>query len=207
MAYRGLKIDPTTPANVKKLVQQLEAHYMSDVHVMLRLPIPDYRIMAGCNFAISQVLMATIGGVSTTLYSHSGGNGKRFKELLVDYYPWKYEPSQSIAPDKAAEIIYSVFRNPLTHDLGLDIEKKANTPVVKLKRLLTKNKTRGLPEKEIEALEDTTKRPSMMPTIIIRSDATVLLVEALYWGVRRMIEELVADKTRMKAADDFLASL
>lgn len=207
MAYRGLKIDPSAPANVRKLVEKLESHYLSDVHSMLRLPIPNYRIMAGCNFAIAQVLMATVGGVSTTLYSHSGGKGKRFKNLLIDYYPLKLEPGRSVLPEKAADVIYSVFRNPLTHDLGLDIEKKAKTPSVKLKRRATKHKTKGLPEKEIEALEDSAKRPSMSPTVIIRPDATILFVEALYWGVRRMIEDLVADKARMELADSFLASL
>jgi hypothetical protein len=207
MTYRNLKIDPGAPTTVRQLVKQLESHYLSDVHSMLRLPIPNYRILAGCNFAIAQVLLATIGGVSTTLYSHSGGKGKRFKDLLVDYYPWKHEPHSTVTPSQAAEIIYSVFRNPLTHDLGLDIEKKAKTPLVKLKRRVTKNKTRGLPEKEIEALEKTAARPNMSATVVVRPDATVLLVEALYWGVRGMIEELVADKARMKAADSFLASL
>jgi hypothetical protein len=100
-----------------------------------------------------------------------------------------------------------VFRNPLTHDLGLDIEKKAKTPLIKLKRRVTKGGTRGLPEKDIEALEKTAARPTMSATVVVRPDATVLLVEALYWGVRGMIEELVADKTRMKTADTFLASL
>jgi hypothetical protein len=207
MAYRNLKIDPSAPVRVKKLVKQIEDHYLSDVHSMLRLPIPKYRIMGGCNFAIAQVLMAAIGGLSTTLYCHAGSKGKRFKDLLVNYYPWKQEPNLSVAPDKAAEMIYSVFRNPLTHDLGLDIEKKASTPLVKIKRRTTKNKSKGLPEKEIGTLENTAARPKMSPTIVVRSDATVLLVEALYWGVRWMIEGLVADKARMKTADNFLASL
>ena len=207
MTYRSLNIDPTAPATVQKLVKQLESHYLSDVHSMLRLPIPNYRILAGCNFAIAQVLLATISGVSTTLYSQSGEKGKRFKNLLVDYYPWKREPPSTIATTQVAETIYSVFRNPLTHDLGLDIEKKAKTPLVKLKRRATKNKTRGLLEKEIEALEQAVTRPNMSATVVVRPNATVLLVEALYWGVRIMIEELVADKARMKAADSFLASL
>jgi hypothetical protein len=207
MAYRGLKIDPSTPATVRKLVGTLESHYLCDVHSMLRLPIPNYRIMAGCNFAAVQVLMATIGGISTTLYSHTGGKGKRFKDLLIGYYPWSLEPPNTVTPVQATDIIYSVFRDPLTHDLGLDIEKKAKTPSVEIKRRATKNKTRGLPEKEIEALENTASRPNMSPTVTVRPDATVLFIEALYWGVRRMIEDLLADKTRMQSADSFLASL
>lgn len=207
MSYRNLNIDPTIPIHVGKLIKQIEAHYLSDVHAMLRLPIPNYRIMAGCNFAIAQVLMATVSGVSTTLYSYSGGKGTRFKGLLIDYYPWGQEPAQSLTPEQSADIIYSVFRNPLTHDLGQDIEKKAKTPLVKIKRLVTKNKTRGLPEKAIEKIENTAKRPNMSPTVTTRSDATVLLVEALYWGLRKMIEELTADKARIIAAERFLSSL
>jgi hypothetical protein len=207
MSYRNLNIDPTIPVHVARLIKQLEAHYLIDVHSMLRLPIPNYRIMAGCNFAIAHVLMATVGGISTTLYSYSGGKGARFKGLLIDYYPWGLEPAQSLSPEQSADIIYSVFRNPLTHDLGQDIEKKAKTPLVKIKRLATKNKTRGLPEKAIERLENTTKRPNMSPTVITRSDATVLLVEALYWGIRKMIENLVADRSRITTAESFLSSL
>lgn len=207
MAYRCLNIDPSTPTTVRGLIKKLESHYLCDVHSMLRLPIPNYRVMAGCNFAAAQVLMSAIGGVSTTLYSHSGEKGKRFKDLLVRYYPWSLEPSNVVTPEQAADVIYSVFRNPLTHDLGLDIEKKAKTPSVKIMRRATKNKTRGLPEKEIEALENTAIRPNISSTVIVRPDATVLFVEALYWGVRKMIEDLLADKTRMQSADSFLASL
>jgi len=207
MAYRSLKYDTSTPLNVRNLVIKLESHYLSDVHSMLRLPIPNYRITAGCNFAIAQVLMAVVGGISTTLYSQTGGKGERFKKLLIDFYPWKSEPSNTVAAEDAAKVIYSVFRNPLTHDLGIDIEKKAKTPSVEIKRHKTKNKTRGLTEADIEALEDTSNRPDMSPTVVVRSDATVLFVEAFYWGIRRMIEDLAADKERMKNADTFLASL
>jgi len=32
------------------------------VHTMLRLPVPNYRLRAGCNFAITHVLTTAIGG-------------------------------------------------------------------------------------------------------------------------------------------------
>jgi len=177
---------------------------------MLWLPEPDYGLSAGCNFAITQVLMGAISGVSTILYMpsmHSGQSGLRFKNLLVEYYPWDLESSQSIAPKQAAEVLYAVFRNPLAHDLGLGLQKKATTPKVLIKRLTTKNGTRGLPEETIEEIESTNKRFGMSATLMVQNDATVLLVEALYWGVRVLLERLTKDTGRMQNAEAFLASL
>lgn len=207
MPYRELKIDPKTPPNVKRLIRRLEDHYLKDVHCLLRLPVPNYRLTAGCNFSIAQVLLAAVGGLSVTLYKHTGGSGKRFKNLLIDHYPWTEEPASTVSPLDAADIIYSVFRNPVTHDLGLDTEKKAKTPKVKIKRLVTKHKTRGLPEKDIEKLEITSSRYHMSATITVRADATVLLVEALYWGIRSMVENLTSDKNTMLQAENYLASI
>jgi hypothetical protein len=41
----------------------------------------------------------------------------------------------------------------------------------------------------------------------ITGDRQTLLLEALYWGVRRMIENISADKERVEAAEKFLADL
>lgn len=207
MPYKRLELDPATPTHVRQVISSLENHYFSDVHTMLKLPRPDRRLTAGCNFAIAQVLAAAISGLSVTLYTHSGGKGKRFQSLLVDYFPWSREPTSGVTPQGGAEIIYSVFRNPLTHDLGLDLEKKAKTPQVKIKRLASENTTAGLSERQIAALENTHQRPSMSGAVTLRTDATVLLVEALYWGTRCMVEALTRDKARMASAESFLARI
>ena len=175
---------------------------------MLRLPIPDEGLTAGCNFAIAQTLTSAIGGVSTTLHAHRGGSGQRFKDLLGTYYPWDLEPTQTVTPKQGAEVIYSLFRNPLVHNLGLDIGKKARTRKVNVKRLATNDGRRGLSEETIEQIEDTKKRfQKMSATVTVSSDSTVLLLEALHWGTRVMIERLVNDAPRMKRADAYLASL
>lgn len=207
MAYRPLAIDPNIPARVRGLIGSIENHYFNDVHCMLRLPVPRYGLTAGCNFAITQVLMAAIGGISVTLYRHSGASGQRFKGTLIDYYPWDIEPNNQVTPAQGAEALYAAFRNPLTHDLGLDLQKKAKATKVKIKRLSTKGKTQGLPERAFRGLERSDMRLAMSPTVTVRPDATVLLVEALYWGVRVMVERLTRDHTRMQAAEAFLAKI
>ena len=207
MTYHEIKVDPHTPVRVRNLLKHVDLSF-SDVHSMLRLPISNYGITAGCNFAVAHVLMSVIGGVSTTLYKQEGHVGNRFIGLLEDYYPWDLEPTGILPKNDAADAIYKVFRNPLTHDLGLDVKQHSKGIAVKIKRLKTatsSGKDRGLTEKQIESLEVSANRPKMSATVTSTSKKKVLLVEGLYWGTRIMIEQLTADKARMSAADNFLA--
>lgn len=208
MAYQPLELDPSTPQKVLGLIKHIETLSFSDVHSMLRLPVTNYGITAGCNFAVTHVLMSVIGGVSTVLYKQSGKIGERFVGVLEDYYPWDLEPEGILPAKDAADAIYNVFRNPLTHDLGLYVQKKSKGIVVKVKRLKTQSnrgRDRGLTEKQIESLEASQARPKMSATVTATSQKKVLLVEGLYWGIRRMIEGLSTDQKRMAAAKAFLA--
>jgi len=176
---------------------------------MFRLPIPNYRIIAEFHFGIAHLLLAAIAGISTTLYEQSGSSGGRFRGVLLTYYPFALEPVGAAPADVAARTLWSVFRNSLAHDLGFDLEKHAKTPQFKLLRVFTRTGagTRGLTEKLIARLEDTSARPNAKPTVVIRPDATVLSVDALYWGVRNMVEVVLNDSKRVHAAEGFLASL
>ena len=204
MAYLALKLDSKTPPRVKALILSLENHYLSDVHTMLRLPQPDLGLVAGCNFAIAQVLAAVVSGVSVTLYGHGGGSGAQFRGVLKNFYPWSREPKKTVEPEEGAGIIYSLFRNPLTHDLGLDLEEKRKrykTQKIIIKRLATE---KGLSERIVEQLESDPSRITVTPTITTNAGRSVLLVERFYWGVRTMIEELSHDEARMQKAKEFL---
>jgi hypothetical protein len=110
MAYKSLQIASSTPRHVKGLVRSLESHYFSDVHTMLRLPLPSQELIAGCNFAIAQVLLAVISGVSVTLIRQKGNSGARFKDLLKCHYPWSLEPGNTVTPDEGGTALYSLIR-------------------------------------------------------------------------------------------------
>jgi hypothetical protein len=78
---------------VERLIRdQLEPHLI-DAHAMLRLPVAhDPGLQGGCNFAVAQVLLSIVSGVSVTLYdpaalSQKGVSGKKFKQVLVHHYP------------------------------------------------------------------------------------------------------------------------
>jgi hypothetical protein len=176
---------------------------------MLRLPIPSYRLRSDCMFSCAQSLLALIGGISTMLYAHRDGKpGKDFQNLLVEFYPWNEEPNSSVTPSEGARIIYNVFRNPLTHNLGAHVRPRSATPRVKLKRAHRKNGPGGLTERTIERLEQTNRLDGISPAIVVRQDdATVLYVEALYWGVRVMLSRLLHDHSRMAKAELYLAKI
>jgi hypothetical protein len=207
VAYVPLVLEPEPKPLVGGLIRRLEDHYFRDVHAMLRLPAPVIDVAPGCNFALAQVLAAVISGVSVTLFEHSGGKGKRFTRLLVEYYPWEEEPLAVHNPEESAGLIYSLVRNPLTHDLGLDLETKQRTKSVIIKRLTTGQERSGHTEAGVEALEATPRPGNLSPTITIEADRVVLLVEAFYWGTREMLRRLNADPDRATAAEAFLDSL
>ena len=135
MSYVPVPKPNDLPLRVAAAVDRLEEHYLHEVHVMLRMPIPHYRLSSTCTFSCAQSLLALIGGVSTMLYANrDGSSGKDFKDLLIDFYPWDQEPHPRVTPQEGAKIIYEVFRNPITHNLGAHVRRKATTPKVKIKR-------------------------------------------------------------------------
>lgn len=150
-----------------------------------------------------------MAGLSTTLYAQTGANGARFRGSLLDYYPFHQEPSNAPTPADAAETLWGVCRNSLAHDLGFDVRKNAKTPETKYMRHLTRaaKGARGISEQMIAALENHSKRPTTKATVEIRSDATVLSIDALYWGVRYMAEKMFSDPKRVHPAEAFLATL
>ena len=207
MAYRALPLSGVAGPRARDLIRRLEDHYFRDVHAMLRLPAPDLDISAGCNFAIAQVLASVVSGVSVTLYAQAGSKGQRFKGLLVDYYPWAEETMPERNDAEYAKMIYALFRNPLTHDLGLDLERKHFTQKVVVKRLTTKAGTVGHSERGVESLESAARPPRLSPLLHLEEGRVVLLVEAFYWGVRKMLLNLSADAARVSAAEKFLGKV
>lgn len=197
MNYKPLTQVASTPPLVNQLIRNLEKNCFSNIHTLLALPVLNVTGAKNRNFAITQLIVAAISGISVTLYAHNGSSGKRFKNLLIEYFPWDEEPDNGVSREDASETLYSVIRNPLTHDLGIDIENKRKGKKIVLKRKIT----------SIEKLESLERPTPLSPTIRITNDKTVVLIESLYWGTRKMTERLLEDKSRMQNAENFLINL
>ena len=199
MTYHPLKLPPGTPRNIEILVRERLDPLLADVHSMLRLPIDDDPgLRGGCNLTAALTLLAVANGVTAELYDEGALDkrddaGERFKRCLTQYFPWTEEPAgpNTIRDRHAAEILYNAFRNPLDHGLGL----YQGSALGKIK--VAKG---PIKEDEIERIELASLRPHewTKPTLFTDSETkagrtkTVLTVKCLYWGVRRMIHDLVA---------------
>lgn len=206
MTYRLLDFDRanTLPKVLNLIENQIEMQFR-DIHCMFRLPLPRPRLDAGCNFAIAQVLLAQISGISTILYTQSTASKRAFRKLMLRHY-WPHDPPEGVTPEEATEILYEEFRNPLTHNLGLHVSRGPGPPRLAPERGV-KHKVKkyvGLSEKDIVARESSQTRPNMSATLRVTKKKKVLLVDGLYWGVRRMVERLAADQALVNKAEKFL---
>lgn len=85
-----------------------------DIRVLLQLPL--YDLKAGCNFTVSAMLFNIIAGVSVCFYDAStealiqrGGRGNRFKNMLINYYPWESESiDRCIKGSPPTKFIFSI---------------------------------------------------------------------------------------------------
>lgn len=206
MPYQELKLPTGTTLRLKEVVRKQLDPLLADVHSMLRLPIDDdIGLGAGCNLSAALVLLEVVGGVSVELYDNPSLNklderqqrGERFKQVLEHNFPWNDERDipNAIIDRHAAELLYDAFRNPLAHHLGTyDGPYIGNIKVAK----------GPLSDEQIEVIERSETRPKgwVKPTLATDSKTkaertkTVLTVKCLYWGVRRMIWNLLEERVK-----------
>lgn len=206
MSYQQLYLDSNTPPVVESLVRQHLEMQFHDIHCMLRLPLPELDIKAGCNFAVANSLLSLVSGLSAFLTENidtTGNSGSKFKEVLLNYYPWDLQPPVNSTRERSVEHLYEYFRNPLAHSLGL--RSKGNFLIVIAKGILS--------EQEIEKLEQsTTPHPQAIEYTPItlnneQIEQITLYVEYFYWGVREMLKRLSMNAQQMQKTEQGLKSL
>ena len=206
MSYQPLTLDEKTPSVVERFVRQHLEMQFHDIHCMLRLPLPELDIKAGCNFAAANSLLSLVSGLSAFLTENidtSGNSGSKFKEVLQSYYPWDLQPPVNSTKERSVDHLYEYFRNPLAHSLGL--RSKGNFLIVIAKG--------NLSEQEIEKLEQsaTPHAQAIEYTPITLNNEQIeqitLYVEYFYWGVREMLKRLSMDAVQMQKTEQGLKSL
>ena len=166
---------------------------IEDVRLLLRMPKSGFP--AGCNFASAAVLFNMIAGGSVCFYDASaqalatpGDRGKRFKNALIDFFPW---PTGVKAKD-GASVFYKFARNPMAHALGLDVP---DAPEIGINK-------GPLSERKILELEDAAMLPAWAPPALKRQGSDYEIgVAGLYWGFHRLLHGLFADKKQADAAE------
>jgi hypothetical protein len=203
MAYFPLQLAPETPELVALLMRKGVEPLFNDVHVMLRLPIAELGPGVGCNFTIAHVLLAVTAGVSATFYTRGLGDGKAFRGVLSKFYPWELEP-EGESVETRADVLWSEFRNPFAHSLGLAMERtghKQREFQPRRYQLKIGRDKASMREEAIEAIERSSARPALNPTLVLQPHKKVLWVEPFYWGVREMLLRMSRETELMGQVD------
>lgn len=201
MAYLPLPVPLKAPQELRDAVSRLLDPLFADVHAMMRLPLPEAGLHAGCNLSAALSLLEVVGGISSIFYVHPDLDGKdqrtqrreRFLRVLAQFFPWEQERhlSGAITGLHASTVLYEAFRSPLAHALGVyDGPYLGNIKVAK----------GPLSELEIESIERATVRPTDWSRSTLYTDSnvkeertkTVLTVKCLYWGVRQTVCRLLS---------------
>jgi hypothetical protein len=192
---------------------QLDMQF-GDIRMLLRFPERDGEY--GCNLAIASLLFNLIAGVSVVLYRSSvdaleqrGERGERFKELLVNYYPWT---DADVAAEEAAPALWVWGRNPLAHSLGIGPDQhKARLPgdpVVGGHPVSLWFAKGPLTPEQIEELASSPQRPDWIgPTLQLEGEILKGQVVALAWGVHQMLRNLFAEDVQARAAEETMREL
>lgn len=122
---------------------------------------------------------------------------------MSEFYPWELE---RLDGPQCASVLWSTFRNPFAHSLGLAFEKRGRERRLEPRGFQTKigRDKPSMSERAIVALERAWERPKLNRTVVIADHKRVLWVEPLYWGVRKMIYRLTCDRSLMREVQSAL---
>lgn len=192
--------------NLRRLLENQVDMQFADLRTLFRLPLPREGLEGGGNFAAATVLFNIIAGASVCFYDASEqgltdrqDRGRRFKEVLKNFYPWQGEP---LTKDGCLSVLYESARNPLAHSLGLDAPPKGATG----RQIFLKKWS--LTESEVQELEESSSRPDWALSTVLHlrlmesgSIELAISIPALYWGAHRMLRALFADPIHSAKAE------
>lgn len=213
MPYRPLATT-SAPRAIRDFIANHIDMQFADVHAMLRLPLTEDGLEAGCNFACVATLCGLIAGASTIFYRQSGSNADRFKGVLNDCYPWSLQPHGGASQSDSAAVIYTDYRNPLAHAWAVstkEVGKGPNRRVIMDRGAKVLGVVKqALTEQAVDALEvPTGPAPSWLTPVVVRNSAGGfdLYPHSFYWGTRRMVERLTRDRVRMQQTIALFATM
>ena len=173
-----------------------------DVGTMLRLPMQAHGIYNGCNFASASVICNLISGISVTIFQPTViqkhrcgkmqmiGSGEAFEEFVKAFYPDESAQRRS----DVADVLYKQLRNPFAHALGV-LSRGAY-------QLNIARPGDGLTQAEVEAIEESPRRPNSIPLGVQGSDNKwEIIVDYLYRDVLDMMVGLAENTTQMQQAE------
>ena len=116
MAFAPVCLSPDAPRLFRKFSQQkIERQFLEPVHQLMRRGVQRCAPQTTFEVTIVNNLLAVISGLSALGYVQKGNDsGVRFRQVLLDHYPWSCEPVQ--ISDRAIWV-EALFFAAATHSL------------------------------------------------------------------------------------------
>jgi hypothetical protein len=182
---------------------------LADLRTMLCLPRPEVPgLDAGCNLTAAALAFNIIAGASVLFWDSSvkgvtdrGNRGARFKNLVRWKYPWSAD--DDVDGEHGADAMWEYTRSPLTHTLGVGKSAQLFPGHPDGDRSIWLHKSaQGLPADVAETMLSCYEKAEWLPaTIRSQYGGYAISVDALAWGVTRMLRDLFGDEDQARPAD------
>jgi hypothetical protein len=188
---------------------------VADLRTLLCLPRPDEPgLGAGCNLTAATLAFNIVAGASVLFWESSveaierrGDRGPRFRRLVEAKYPWT--PGDAVGAELGSEVMWDWARSPLTHTLGVGKSAHLFPGQPRRERGVWFVKSRdGLPADAVDELLSSYEKLDWLPATITHDyGGYAIHVDALAWGVARMLRHLFADEEQASRANDTAGKL
>jgi hypothetical protein len=184
---------------IKHVCEKQVDMLFNDIRCLLKAPLPGCTV--GFNLTIATMILNLLSGFSRRFYRplENPNDGRRFKDMIITFLPWD---KSGIDVGTFADVLYGAVRNPLIHELGIKGDKK-----------VVIYKSGKLTDDEIKELEDSLIKPSWLPEMIIKrsydkfTSEWLISVGALYWGVHRLLHNLISNSEHGPRAEASLKKI
>lgn len=202
MTRAAIPLPQDLPEPIRTLVVERIEPVLADVRTLLALP----RVPGSPSFVAAAVpaLFSVLAGLSRVFFHATGGDRPAFA-AVAERYPLADEPAHALKEPKSfVEGLYAHYQAALVHGLGLPLKRDSRYEPWRFSLLrlsgrdlrLEVDRVRTLQSGEalVQALDAHHGWPvGVGPTLSVTRGALRLEVDALYVGVRRLTETLVAD--------------
>lgn len=187
------------------LARQIDMQ-LADLQMLLRFPMPEHGLNAGCNLLTGATALNFISGVSVLFYEASivdfrsqTRRGQRFLALLNEFYPFEEDDPD---PGDAGDLLYYAARNPLVHTFGVGKDARDFPGAAEAPQRAVMFEKAALAEGAIGQLLESRSRPAGFPaTIRAEPSEWVISVITLTWGVGEMLRRLFNDEGQVTRAE------
>lgn len=182
--YPSIPVPSYVPEPLRAFLKGHVDPALREAHWLLANYMPVNNGTCPLVFALATLLLTQADAVSNILFKPAckTSSGDRFVTMFQKLYPWAADPGGHTGDQRRmlAEQIYNAYRNPFVHRAGLH----HGLPRAKLHFTL---KSRD----GVDALANSTQ--PIRTLVEVHPDRSLLHLDTLYWGLRRIIEKLLSD--------------